>query len=295
MKKVFGIFFMSCFCAFNINAQHSSDYMQYMFNGLLINPAYAGSREALDITGLYRNQWMGVVGSPVTASFGAHTPLKNKKVNVGAVLTNDKFGIFNHTKADLIYAYRLKFLNGNLSFGLQGGVDYQTSNWSKVNTTQSDDPNFSSVSNDQTITPEAGFGTYYYSKSFYLGLATPNFYYGNVSKFRTIIANTGYLLNVTDDIKIKPAVLIKYIYNSPLSANVSSTFYYKDAIGLGLAYTLNTSGIAFIDLKVNDQLRFGYGYDYSLNKLQTYTKGSHEIMLRYLFKYKIDPVSTRYF
>lgn len=294
MKKyvlIFILFFIAVF----LKAQHNSDYMQYMFNGLLINPAYAGSREALDVTGLYHNQWMGVVGSPVTASFGVHTPLKNKKINLGMVVSNDKFGIFNHTAANLIYAYRFRFLGGNLSLGIQGGVDYTTSSWSKINTTQSDDPNFSSVNNDQKIIPDAGFGTYYYSKRFYLGLSAPNAFNGSISQFRTMIAHTGFLINASDIIKIKPAAIVKYMYNSPAYVNVSSTFYWKDAVGLGVGYTLNTSAMAFIDLKVNEQLRFGYAYDYALNKFKTYSKGSHEIMLRYLFKYKIDPVSTRYF
>ncbi len=274
--------------------QHNSDYMQYMFNGLLINPAYAGSRDALDITGLYRNQWMGIVGSPVMASLGAHTPLKNKHVSVGALLVNDKFGIFNHTRANLVYAYRFKLLEGNLSFGIQGGVDYYTSNWSEINTIQKDDPNFSTV-NDTKVVPDAGFGTYYYSKNFYIGLSAPNVFNETISKYRTLIANTGFLINVSDNVKIKPAAMVKYIYNSPVSANVSSTFYWKDVVGLGVGYTVKAAAIAFVDVKVNEQLRFGYGYEYALNKLQTYTSGSHEIMLRYLFKYKIDPVSTRYF
>ncbi|MEO6303271.1 MAG: type IX secretion system membrane protein PorP/SprF [Bacteroidia bacterium] len=294
MKKSWYIIFAICFCL-QSKAQHNSDYIQYMFNGLLLNPAYAGSREALDITGLYRNQWMGIVGSPVTSSFGAHTPLKNKHFNIGMTVVNDKFGLFNQTTANLIYAYRMRFLKGNLSFGVQGGVNYITSNWSKINTIQKDDPNFSSTSNDAKITPEAGFGTYYYSKNFYVGLSAPNVFNETLSKYRTVIGNTGILVNISEDFKIKPAILVKYIYSSPLSTNLSSTFYWKDFIGLGLGYTLNTSAMAFIDLKLNEQLRFGYGYDYALNRLNIYTSGSHEIMLRYLFKYKINPLSVRYF
>lgn len=294
MKKHYYIIFVFCFCL-KMQAQHNGDYMQYMFNGLLVNPAYAGSRDALDVTGLYRNQWMGIVGSPVTASFAAHTPLKNKRFNIGATVINDKFGIFNHTRANLIYAYRIKFLKGNLSFGLQGGVDYYTANWSRINTIQKDDPNFSSTVNDSKIVPDAGFGVYYYSKNFYLGLSAPTVFNETISKYRTFMGNTGFLINVSEDFKIKPAMLVKYIYNSPLSTNVSSTFYWKDFIGLGIGYTLNTSAMAFIDLKLNEQLRFGYGYDYALNRLNVYSSGSHEIMLRYLFKYKINPLSTRYF
>ncbi|MCE3260537.1 MAG: putative rane protein [Bacteroidetes bacterium] len=193
-----------------------------------------------------------------------------------------------------MYAYRFRLASGYLSFGLQGGVDSYTSNWHRVHTIESNDPGFAS-NMQRTTLPNAGAGTYYYSQRFFLGLAAPDLVNGSLSKYRTTILHSGYLINASDNFKIKPAVLVKYIFNSPLSANVSSTFYWKDIIGLGVGYTLHTSALAFVDLKINDQMRFGYGYDYTMTKLKTYSSGSHEVMLRYLFRYKVEPLSTRYF
>jgi len=293
MKNIKFILLIIVF-SFKMKAQHNSDYVQYMFNGLLFNPAYAGSNDALNVTALYRNQWLGLPGAPVSAALTAHSPLKNKKINLGVILQNDRFGVFDHTKADLIYAYRFKFLKGKLSFGLQAGIDSYTMDWNQINTSDVADPNFQG-SATRKIIPEAGAGTYYNSKNFYLGISVPNLFNGSLNNVMVSALNTGCILKLNDNVRLKPTVLVKYIKNSPISANVSTTVYYKDVIGLGLGYTYKTSALAYVDVTVNKQLHFGYGYDYSLNALQAYTVGSHEVMLRYLFQYKVKAFNPRYF
>lgn len=276
------------------NAQYNSDYMQYMFNGLLINPAYAGSQGALNITALYRRQWLGFNGSPTNTSFTFHMPLKNKKINVGAVLVNDQFGFYNHTKADLIYAYRIKFLKGSLSFGLQAGIDSYSANRDRINTQDPGDPNFAPGAS-RTIKPEAMAGTYYHTSDFYLGLTLGNLLTRGVSSYFLTSVTSGCILKANDHFRVKPAVLFKFINHSPISANISTTFYYKDIIGFGTGYTYKNSAHVYSDIKINQQLNFGYAYAYPLNGLNGYTRGSHEMMLRYLFSYKISVKSARYF
>jgi len=290
IRLLIAVLFISCF-AF---AQHNSSYSQYMFNGLLINPAYAGSQDALNLTALYRKQWTGFDDAPNTLSFTAHTPLKNKKVNLGLIVISDHYGITEHLKANLIYAYRIKLGKGGLSFGLLGGVDSYKINWNKIKTTEGSDPSFSTTI-EKKINPEAGFGVYYSSKKIYLGLSAPTIYNNTFSMQRTVLFNAGGLIDVSENFKIKPAVLVKYLLNSPIDANISSTFYWKDVVGLGVGYTYNNSVIALIDLKINDQFRAGYSYDYATTSLNKYSSGSHEIMLRYLFHYKVHSFSTRYF
>ncbi len=284
---------MLSFCCCVI-AQHNSSYSQYMFNGLLINPAYAGSNDALNLTALYRKQWSGIENAPNTLSFTAHTPLKNKKVNLGLILISDRYGITEHMKASLIYAYRIRLFKGNLSFGLLGGVDSYKMNWNKVRTTQEGDASFTS-SIQNRIYPEAGFGIYYHSKKFFVGLSAPDMYSNTFSVNRTIALSMGGLVSASENFKIKPAVLVKYLTNSPVDANISSTFYWKDIIGIGVGYSYNASLIGLIDLKINDQFRIGYSYDHATTVLNKYSSGSHEIMLRYLFHYKVHSLSTRYF
>lgn len=275
-------------------SQHNSSYTQYMFNGLLLNPAYAGSNDALNLTALYRKQWLGLDGSPTTITFSAHSPLKNEKVALGVVVMDDKFGVSDHTKMDLIYAYRVKLGKGKLSFGLQGGVDSYKTNWDQVRTTQLRDPSFT-INSVRNIQAQAGFGLYYYSQNMYIGASIPSILNNNQMKYQTAVATAGCVLSISDVIKIKPAVLVRYILDSPLDVNVTTTFYWRNVLGLGLGYSINSTAMSFLDLKVNDQFRIGYAYDYTLSTLRNYNTGSHEIMLRYLFNYRVNVSSTRYF
>jgi type IX secretion system PorP/SprF family membrane protein len=119
MSRNINILFLLLICA-SAGAQHYNDFLQYMFNGFLINPAYAGSHEALDVSANYRKQWMGFNGAPQTAAMAAHSPLKNKANNLGMLVVNDQFGVFIHQKFALAYAYRFRIKNSFLSLGIQG-------------------------------------------------------------------------------------------------------------------------------------------------------------------------------
>lgn len=281
-------------CCVGSRAQHLSNYSQYMFNGLLLNPAYAGSQEALNITALYRRQWLGLDGAPTTMNLSAHMPFKRKKAAIGFLLTNDRFGVSEHTRGTLAYAYRLRLGKGKLSLGVQGGVDMIQSNWGQIKTTQEKDPSFGVVSQRQVL-PQVGCGAFYYARSFYAGVSVPELLNTENQEFQTLAFTSGVVLNVGGSVKIKPVVLIRHIRNSPLDINGSATFYWKDVVGLGAGYSVNRTAFAYIDLKITDQFRFGYSYDYSFTALRNYNSGSHEIMLRYLFEYEIQAPSIRYF
>src|SRR5690606_5522463 len=126
VKRLFKIFVLITLASLQVTAQRQSDYTQYMFNGLLINPAYAGIHEALNVTGLYRRQWVGFSGAPVTLNFSAHAALKNRHYNTGVLIENDRAGLFSRTKAAGAFAYRLPAFKGKLSMGIQAGIAAQT-------------------------------------------------------------------------------------------------------------------------------------------------------------------------
>lgn len=294
MKAYYGTILFFLLMGLRTSAQYNSDYAQYMFNGLLVNPAYAGSQGALNITALYRKQWIGLYGSPTNASVSFHLPMKKKKVNVGGILMNDQFGVYRRSSAGVVYAYRVPLARGFLSLGLQGDIDSYFTNWNNVTVQDAGDPNFS-PSGTKKITPKIHSGAYYHSTNFYLGLSLTNLITHGLKSYYLLSFTSGCVLNLSDNFKLKPAVLLKYIKNSPLSANLSGTFYFKNIIGLGIGYTHKSSTLLYTDIKVNDQLNFGYAYTRALRDLYTYTGGSHEVMLRYLFSYKIKAISARYF
>ncbi len=144
-KRVLLLLLLTLVGSKEASAQQDKMYSQYMFNMLALNPAYAGSREVLSATGMYRNQWVNVEGAPKTMTLTLDTPLKNEKVGVGVQVYNDKIGIYQETGAFASYAFRIKVGdNSTLALGLQGGAVSFQANYTDVRTGQGDvgDPAF---------------------------------------------------------------------------------------------------------------------------------------------------------
>ncbi len=278
-------------------AQHQSFYSQYIYSGLLINPAYAGSQDALSVAAAYRNQWTGFDGAPKNLSLALHTPLKNKKTNIGLLVANENFGLSNQTGVNLAYAYRIKSHEHSLSFGLQAGIDLLKTDWNQVKTTDKNDPIFTSGLETRSI-PTFGAGVYYKGTNCYAGLAVPTLYkLDSKSSFSPYAFNlySGMLIRLKNEVVIKPSALVKYIKNSPIQWDVTTTFYLSKIMGVGFGYRSNDAVYAFLDIKINDQFNLGYAYDFTTSQLKNYSSGSHEILLRYLFKYNVNSKSVRYF
>ncbi|HEX8517854.1 MAG TPA: type IX secretion system membrane protein PorP/SprF [Bacteroidia bacterium] len=280
-----------------VQAQHAFQYSQYYFSGILINPAYAGSQGALNFTTIYRNQWTGMEGAPENISIGLHSPLRNDKVNAGLIFLNNKYGLTCESQFLGVYAYRLKFKKSSLSFGLQAGVKARKNDWSKIETTEENDPLFEG-NVQRTLNGTAGFGIFYKSDKLFAGVSSPVLYTTEQNfsfQYCPVVFSAGLLLKINDNLKVRPAGLVKYISNSPVAADISAALYIKEIIGIGAGYRSEDAVYAFTDIKLNDQFSAGYSYDYTLSPLNNYSNGSHEIMLRYLFNYKLNVKNPRYF
>src|SRR5688572_13611759 len=128
MKRVLLFIFVGIVCS-TASAQQVATYAQYMFNGLAINPAYAGSHEALSATALVRFQNVGLRGAPKTQTFTLHSPLLNKRVGLGMMAIRDEIGVITQTGINVSYAYRIPVSEkATLSMGLQGGIGFYDAN-----------------------------------------------------------------------------------------------------------------------------------------------------------------------
>jgi len=290
--------FLSCILLFALpsQAQHRAMYSQYMFNGFMINPAYAGSNDGLIAGMLYRNQWTGLDGAPKTSNFYAHTPLKNKKINLGMSFINDRYGITNKNKFNIAYSYRISFPKSDLFFGVQGGINFIHDRWNEIQTTTPGDHAFIGQDNASTI-PEAGFGVYYKSEKYYIGLSSPSLLSAAKASellYKPSMLNAGYVFFLPNDIRMKHSILVKYIKDSPIEFDLNTNIYYK-SFGLGFSYRTNDAVIFLLEYDVNEQLHIGYSYDQTISALGTYNKGSHEVLLRYSFKFNVVATNPRYF
>lgn len=277
-----------------------------MFNGVVLNPAYTGSRDVLSLTGLYRHQWAGFQGAPRTQTFSAHSPLRSERNNVGLSLTHDRLGVSTHTMIFGTYAYRIDFGQkaGRLAFGLQGGVSLLQDKWTQVETDQTGDDVFMADSPTFAV-PRVGFGVYYDTRRWYLGASVPflldyknsdyTLYVRNSFRFRPYMVMGGLVLRLNPDLILKPSFLFKYLQNAPEQFDINANLIIKESLWLGASYRTGDAVVGLLEYQITPQLRMGYSYDYSITDLQKYNNGSHEIMLRYEFGYKVKAMSPRYF
>jgi type IX secretion system PorP/SprF family membrane protein len=275
----------------NFYAQQAPMYTHYMNNTLSVNPAYAGSRDALTLTALYRSQWVGFKGAPVTQTFTMHTPLSNEHVGIGLSVLNDKIGPSNNTSVFLDYAYRFKLTEkSKLAFGLSAGVNIYNANLSTLQLDQQIDPSFQNDVNNH-VTPNFGFGVYYSRERFYAGISVPgllqNSYLANGKDLtgkeqRHYFFIAGTMLTISENLAFKPTTLIKVTNGSPVQADLTASFIVLKRLLVGVMYRTGDSFGGLAGFDITDQLHLGYSYDWSYGlQTGTYNQGSHELMLRY--------------
>lgn len=310
--KIFLILLITTGCIINsANAQFDAMFTQYMNNEMFINPAFAGSKEALSMTLLHRQQWVGFAGRPITTTFSINGPLFHNKMGLGLSFLNEKIGILSHNLIYASYAYRIKTgKKGYLSFGLMGGLHLQINKFADVATTDINDPEFS-VNTKNIGTPNFGFGIYYYTGKFFAGLSIPRMIDDNISlnstgdvikqlvvkpkKFHYYLT-VGRAFTINDNFMLKPQLMVKAVSNAPLEFDIDLSGLIKNRLWLGVAYRSSSDISGIVGVQITPQFLVSYSYDYPVTEIRKFTSGSHEIVLSYLFSFKGQKiVSPRYF
>lgn len=294
----------SCMVGF---AQQLPQFTQYMYNTISINPAYAGSREALSIVGLHRSQWVGFKGGPITQTLSIHTPLRNDRIGLGLSFIQDDLGPenFSYLYGDFSYSIPTG-RNGKLAFGLKAGFTQYSLDSDFLNDPKvSEDDYFKGYRNRWA--PNMGVGLYYSTNRFYAGLSTPRILKTDKNKTDGYEAlerlsyylTLGCVIDLSKSIKFKPAGLIKVTNGAPASYDLTANFLFNEKFWLGGSYRINENTAAFgglVDFQISRQLRIGYAYEKPISDIAAYTSGTHEILLIYEFKFLSSKLkSPRYF
>ena len=286
----------------NLAGQLAPVTSQYVLNPLGINPAYAGNREALNIALFYRRQWTGIDGAPKTMNLAVDAPFLDSKLGLGFILTNDVVGVTKETHILTDYSYKINMKNGNLSFGLGAGIMTTNTAWSDLVVLDPGDENF--LTNSKVyIVPDFSFGMYYTGRNYFGGLSVPRLFgyrfdmnknkYSlsfNPGKYNYLL-NAGYFYSVSKSVKLFPSTLITINPGEKTLIDLNAYVGFNDKIWTGLSYRNNRSVGALFQIALNNQIRFAYTYDFDLGPLGRYSNGSHEIMIRYEFRYKVDAIS----
>lgn len=313
-KSLFVTVFMLFFIIAGLHAQQDAQYTQYMYNTMSVNPAYAGSRGQLSIAALYRSQWVGLEGAPKTQTLNLHSPIRNSRLGYGISIVNDNIGngVVQETQFDAVLSYTVDVsLEGKLSFGLKAGGHLL--NLDFVGLRNFDDETIQGDNIDNKFSPNFGVGVYYHTNKFYAGLSAPNLietqHFDNsqrdansVEFLSTERINfyliTGYVLDLNNNFKFKPALLTKVVGGAPLQVDVSATFLFNDVFSFGAAYRWDAAVSGLIGFQINDQFMVGLAYDRETTELggTQFNDGSFEVFLRFeLMRSFRRMVSPRFF
>jgi len=272
-------------------AQQLPQFTQFMYNNLVINPAYAGADEALSLTLLHRSQWTGVDNAPSTQSFSAHSLLRKKQIGLGLTIVRDEIGVHKNTNILTNYAYHINVAEGTvLSMGLQVGLTNLKSDYASLASAPLDPKLVNSI-NETMI--DFGAGLYLRSPRFNLSLSSPGLLSRTVSVSDSVSVNFKranfmgygrYRFTLSDQFDMEPGIMIKYFTNLPFSYDVNLNFIYRKVLTTGVSYRRNESVDLILKFQLTRQLQFGYAYDYPINYAARLSSASHELMLNYLFR-----------
>src|SRR6187402_2738060 len=296
MKKLYFIAVLAL-AATELRAQQDPHYTQYMYNMSVMNPAYAGSKEAVSGGLLYRKQWVEIDDAPTTGTFFVHSPV-GKNVGLRLSVISDKIGPVQENNFYGDFSYTLN-LGGEhrLALGLKAGMTNHKVDFNSIYSTLPDlgDDVFGQGNPNKTFF-NVGSGLFYYTNKYYVAFSIPNMLKSNYLDFQGRQYGTeqlhyfltgGYVFDLNPNLKFKPSAMIKSSLNTSTSLDVSANFMIYDKLELGATYRLEDSFGAMVNFAVTPNLRIGYAYDHIVSDLNITTPASHEVML--LFDLNFPP------
>lgn len=298
---------LATFCLLQLFAQQEVMVSQYMFNGLLLNPAYAGSHPYFSGSVLHRSQWVQMEGAPTTQVLAVDGPVMDNKLGVGLTVVHDKIGVSRDLEFAGNFAYHLQVTQkSRLSFGLKAGLSSYSANLSELVYWDQDEVFAGDIKSKPV--GKFGAGIYWYSKRAFAGISIPTIYAAD-GKISSQIAglgqdyftqhyylNAGYVFKVSESIDLKPSVLLRYQPEAPFQADINCNALFRNKFWLGVSYRTGDAVVAIVEYQVIPKLRIGYAYDATTSELNNYSNGSHEVMLGMDFGKDLNKIrSPRYF
>jgi type IX secretion system PorP/SprF family membrane protein len=278
-------------------AQQNLLYSEYRFDGLSINPAYAGNHEVLSLTGIARKQWVGIVGSPEIFSISGHKTMANDKVGLGLTVFQEKVAVSSSFQANMSYSYKIIKDDKRLSFGLLASFANYSQVLNQLENINQQDPNFQD--NLQHTSFNVGTGIYFETKRYFVGLSIPQIIKnydepGNPSsgrQLRQYFLNSGYLFSLNRLLKLKASCLFRYDEDFPVRYDFDVSLLFNEKIWSGVGFKNKDAYYASLQLMITEKMKIAIAYDYLISDLQKVSRGSMEIAINYRFLRKVKKES----
>jgi len=305
-KRIYFVIFLSGISLL-ASAQSYPGFSQYLTNGMVINPAYTGSRGTMSTLFAMKKQWSSVEGAPSVQMGSIHAPLKKYKAALGFMYSRNSYGVTIDQSAYVAYAYHLHFKKSILALGVQGGADLSKSDYQGIHTGTPNDPAFQGGA-ETKVFPNVGAGLYFYSPKIFIGASVPALLsyssdatatnensYQSVQSYNLLFL-AGGLISFSESFRFKPSVLLKYGVDEPMGFDINGNFIVADIFWLGASYrTVEESIVGIVEVQLTQQLKLGYSYDYLMGNIGNFSSGSHEILLRLEFGRKVSATSPKFF
>ncbi len=301
---LFVFFCFSILC----KAQQDAQYTQFMFNKMYFNPAFAGSKKVLCLSGIYRKQWIGIERAPQTGTFNAHGSVFKNRIGLGLSVTYDQIGFTDKVDIETNYSYIIRFKNESFfSIGLRGSFSYMQIRWDQANPTQAFDSSIPGATTSKML-PNFGAGVYYQAKHWYAGVSVPHLFQNKLDFSTNPNASVepqlrqhyffmgGLSFDIAKNVQIQPNVMFKYVVNAPFDMDFNLSFVFFQKILVGVTYRMGDSVDAILQWRIAPQIQIAFAYDFTITQLQRYNAGSIEVMLEYCFLKKNEKVhNPRFF
>jgi len=306
MKLRLGIYTVVTLTLLSLYGQQRPVTSTYMFNGLALNPAYAGSLNVFSTVATNRDQWINVQGAPVFQSLTAHNSFASNRVGAGLLMSRDQVGVHEDMGMYGSYAYKIRTGRGILSMGLQAGFNSRNSNYTEADAFDPTDPLYVNISK---FSPNFGAGLYFANPKMYAGFSVPYILNNKVFDIQTDVPvngresrfyylTGGVVFDVSNVIKFSPSFLVRGQEKIPLGWDLNAMVIFENIAYAGVSYRSGDAIVFLTQFILNENFRVGYAYDAITSPLTQYTKGTHEIMLNYRIKlksHKKDPQCPVYF
>jgi type IX secretion system PorP/SprF family membrane protein len=278
-----------------LHAQQEAHYTQFMYNKQLINPAYAGQRGVETVTAIYRNQWAGFEGAPTSALLSYSMPFLSERVGVGFNLSHVTIGLQRDLNFNLAYSYALVYNEDvAIRLGVMGSVRSLGLKFDEADPINLLDPSIDNRRINE-VYANAGAGIYAnIGENIYAGFSVPRLIANTLGfnpdpsvlrakEYRHFYGMVGGLIPLKEDINLTSALLIKYVQNAPLDADLNVNVEFKK-FSTGLSYRFGGEGSGeSLDMllfwQASPQIGVGAAYDLSLTQVRNYTAGSFELLL----------------
>ncbi|HYW95042.1 MAG TPA: type IX secretion system membrane protein PorP/SprF [Bacteroidales bacterium] len=292
MLKRIKIVLLLAFCsAVTVHGQQDFLFSQYMFDRMLVNPAYAGSSKWVVGSVKNRTQMLKIKGAPQTNIFTFQAPVQSKSIGLGFKLTQDNIAVTNTFNATGFFTYHIGVGNGKLSMGLEGGLLNSSYYYNDLVRTDVDDPAIPTT-RESVMMPDVSTGVYYQEEKFYAGASAYHLF-----NMKSRVANSqqnelyilektfnvlgGYMIDVTRDLILEPGFLVKYVRGAPVQADINVCLVYPEKFAAGLSYRTGDAIVGMVKFDITRRLKVTYSYDYTLSPLTKYSSGAHEFGISY--------------